>query len=436
MMTRREVLRDMITAGSIFFLPPHNRIYANSGSYISGDKQKGASERQQYRVVIGQEGSNADFCGNTEKVIQAGIDSVARYGGGIVQILQGIYRFSNAVYLTSHIKLIGSGSSTIFVKEPSIETEFTEDADWYEQCITVKHPEQFKVGDGLCIRTKNPHHGGMDVIKRTIIAIEDDKLILDKALRDNVWLGQETTIATLFPLISGEFVEDIVIENLVLDGNKENNLFLDGNYAGCIWLQDCNEVTIRNVEARNYNGDGISWQIVHDVVVDNCFSHDNTGLGLHPGSGSQRPKVTNNRIENNDIGIFFCWGVQNGIAENNRLENNRIGISIGHRDNDNQIQKNKIVNSVDYGILFREESERFTATGNKIRENVIENLKSDKGVGISIEGLTKGNEIQDNMIRERNSQGDKIGIKIGKLAKENILKNNKIVGFKRDVVIE
>ncbi|GIS58084.1 MAG: hypothetical protein CM1200mP2_03090 [Planctomycetaceae bacterium] len=45
------------------------------------------------------------------------------------------------------------------------------------------------------------------------------------------------------------------------------------------------------VEARNNNGDGISWQICHDVVVENCHSHDNADLGLHPGSGSQRPLI-------------------------------------------------------------------------------------------------------------------------------------------------
>ena len=49
--------------------------------------------------------------------------------------------------------------------------------------------------------------------------------------------------------------------------------------------------------ARNYNGDGISWQICHDVLVEDCHSHDNAELGLHPGSGSQRPVIRNNKLE-------------------------------------------------------------------------------------------------------------------------------------------
>lgn len=436
MITRREILKKGIISGAFLSLLAKKVANADDTSCISGDSQSRLISEKKLCVTVGQNDNNADFRGDTQKAIQGAIDYVSRYGGGTVYILPGIYKFSNAVYLSSHVQLIGSGTSTIFLKEPSVETQLAKDADWYEQCIEVTQPELFKKGDGLCIRTKNPHHGGTDVIKRTIIAIEGNKLVLDKALRENVWLGQETTIATLFPLISGEFVEDIVIKNLVLDGNRENNLFLDGNYAGCIWLQDCKNVTISNVEARNYNGDGISWQIVHDVVVENCYSHHNAGLGLHPGSGSQRPKIVNNTIENNDIGIFFCWGVKNGIAEGNQIKNNRVGISIGHKDNYNWVRKNTITDSGECGILFREEGERFTATGNKVEENIIKNVTSPTGIGISIQGPTTGNEICKNEILECKERGEKIGIRIDKRAHENIIKNNKIKGFAKDIVID
>ncbi len=102
----------------------------------------------------------------------------------------------------------------------------------------------------------------------------------------------------------------IVTENITLDGNRAKNANLDGNYAGCIFLQDCSRGTIHQVQARDYNGDGISWQICHDMLVENCRSMGHAGLGLHPGSGSQRPVMKNNHLENNDIGIFFCWGVK------------------------------------------------------------------------------------------------------------------------------
>jgi len=134
-------------------------------------------------------------------------------------------------------------------------------------------------------------------------------------LRENMWRVNETTVSTLFPILSGENISDVVIENLLLDGNRERNANLDGNYAGCIFLQDCERVSIRGVTAKNYNGDGISWQICHDVLVENCVSENHTGLGLHPGSGSQRPVMRNNRLIGNSIGLFFCWGVRHGLAD-------------------------------------------------------------------------------------------------------------------------
>src|SRR6202023_3026 len=115
-----------------------------------------------------------------------------------------------------------------------------------------------------------PHNNSTTVIKRTLVARSGNRFKLDKALRENLWLAGEATATTLFPILSGESVSNVHIENLVLDGNRANNENLDGNYAGCIFMQDCHNITVRNVEARNYNGDGISWQICHDVFVEHC----------------------------------------------------------------------------------------------------------------------------------------------------------------------
>ena len=48
---------------------------------------------------------------------------------------------------------------------------------------------------------------------------------------------------------------------------------------------------VQNCVVRNYNGDGISFQASNDVLVENCVSENNAGLGIHPGSGSQRAVV-------------------------------------------------------------------------------------------------------------------------------------------------
>ena len=127
------------------------------------------------------------------------------------------------------------------------------------------------------------------------------------------------------------------------------------------------------MSTRYNNGDGISWQICHDVTVEDCHSHDHAGLGLHPGSGSQRPVMRRNKLERCQIGLFFCWGVKYGLAEENTiLDIKGQGISIGHRDTDNIVRKNVVRNSGQTGILFRpERGAGFCGHRNLIEQNVI-----------------------------------------------------------------
>ena len=152
------------------------------------------------------------------------------------------------------------------------------------------------------LRATNPHDGGPLVFKRLLVARSGDRFKLDRALRENVWSSGKPLVQALFPLLWGEEIEGFAIENLHLDGDRARNPELDGNHAGCIFLQDCRDVAIRGVEARNNHGDGISFQICHDVAVEGCTSRDHSGLGLHPGSGSQRPLMRGNTLTGNEIG--------------------------------------------------------------------------------------------------------------------------------------
>lgn len=58
------------------------------------------------------------------------------------------------------------------------------------------------------------------------------------------------------------------------------------------------------------------------------------------------------------------------------------------------------------------------------------------GTGISIQGFTKVNEICKNKILENGETNEKIGIRIVKTAQDNIIKDNKIKGFVKDIVID
>jgi hypothetical protein len=399
----------------------------------SGDTAIEPNWSQRLTITVGP--AKADLVGDTDKVIQAGVDYVARLGGGTVKILPGVYKMRNSVYLQSKVRLLGGGADTVLIKEPSVKSKLSTDSDWYDQEITLNNATGFQIGDGVCLRAKNAHDSSEVVIKRTLIARTGNRFKLDRPLRENLWKMGNATAATLFPIVCGENISDCVIEKLTLDGNRARNDNLDGNYAGCIFMQDCSRITIRGVTARNYNGDGISWQICHDVRVEDCVSENNAQLGLHPGSGSQRPIIRNNKLRGNDIGIFFCWGVKYGLAEKNTIEGNRVGISIGHRDTDNLITGNEIRGSKDVGVLFRpERGKDFAGHRNRLVKNRLIDNGGAKSAAIDIQGATEAIVLIDNEIIETRPAAERIGVRLGALTRDIQMKGNRIEGFAKNVV--
>tara|TARA_R110002095_G_scaffold95397_6_gene83328 strand:+ start:619 stop:1965 length:1347 start_codon:yes stop_codon:yes gene_type:complete len=416
-----------------------NRLAAGKPPVVSQPRATDGDQRFEpdwdERLSISVGPKSGDIVGSSDKALQAAIDYIARKGGGTVQILPGTFTLRNALHLPSGIRLQGSGPETIITKGASETVALSEDSDWYDQEITLEKSAGFQVGDGVVLVTKNLSNGSEEVIKRSLVARSGNRFKLDDGLRKNLWLSGKPTVSSLFPLLTSEYTKNVVIENLTLDGNRKNNTNLDGNHGGCIFLQDCNRYTIRNVIARNYNGDGISFQICHDVKIENCHSHDNAGLGIHPGSGSQRPLILNTRLENNHIGLYWCWGVKHGLAEKNQLNGNDFGISIGHNDTDNIMRQNQINNSGKVGILFRDDTrgKNFWANRNTVVDNEIINSGGDDGVAIDITGKTADLTITGNKIIEQRKPMQRTGIRIGVDVGTIQLAENQIQGFMKSI---
>jgi hypothetical protein len=400
---------------------------------ISGDRAEPRWD-EMVTITVGQ--ASADMVGSDDRVLQAAVDYVTRLGGGTVRVLPGTYRLRNSIFLRSHLRLIGSGPASILFKEPSHTSKLAQGSDWYDQEITLTDPAGFRVGDGVCLKTRNPHNNSTTVLKRTLVARSGARFKLDRALRENFWLQGEATATSVFPILCGEEIADVTIEDIALDGNRQHNDNLDGNYSGCIFLQDCKDITIRRVEARNNNGDGISWQICHDVRVEDCDSHDHAGLGLHPGSGSQRPVIRGNKLRNNDIGLFFCWGVRGGLAEKNLIEDNKsFGISIGHKDTDNLVRDNDVRRSGKAGILFRpERGPGFAPDRNRFERNRIIDSGPDAAAAIDIQGVPDGVVLEANEIRETRGPATRVGIRIAASAGTIHLRDNTIDGVATPVL--
>jgi hypothetical protein len=439
-LTRRRFVGAI--AGSVAFGPglsvraTDDRPPVTRPRATDGDDRAEPAWGERLTVTVGTGGKECDFAGRDDKVIQAALDYVTRYGGGTVRLLPGVFILRNAVVLPSKVRLIGAGAETILTKVPSKTVAISDDSDWYDREITLEDARGFQVGDGVVLRGTNPDDGGPVVIKRTLVARSGNRFRLDSGLRENLWISGKPTCASLFPLLTAERTADVIIENLTLDGDKANNTRLDGNYAGCVFLQDCNRFTIRGVTARNFNGDGISFQIAHDVVVENCRSHDNADLGLHAGSGSQRPIMRDNQLERNGIGLYFCWGVKFGLASRNLIVGNRnYGISIGHHDTDNVILENTVRESGKIGVIFRDESrgKDFWPNRNRLESNRVENSGCDDGVAIAVLGKTRELKIRGNRLRESRGSLRRCGLRLAKEVGAIELADNKFEGFAKDV---
>jgi hypothetical protein len=238
--------------------------------------------------------------------------------------------------------------------------------------------------------------------------------------------------AMVFPVISGYDVRGAQVEGLTIEGNREHNAHLNGCRGAGIFLYRGFGTHIKNCIVRNYHGDGISFQQSNDVMVTDCLCEDNSHLGFHPGSGSQRPTVRRCVARGNGTdGLFLCWRVRHGVFEDNLLEQNgRYGISIGHKDSDNLLKSNEIRGNASHGVYFRNESLGMAAHRNRLVENLIEdNGRAAGTAAIRIRGETNGLVFDGNMIRdtrEADSRTQTIGVSIEEQVGPVTLSGNRI----------
>jgi len=382
--------------------------------------------RQDLVLTIGQ--TEGDLKGNDDKIIQAGIEYLNRVGGGTLRILPGVYNLRNAIYLRPNITLQGSGERTVLRKADSVVTALARDSDWFEYGVQVHDAEGFVPGGGIMLRSKTGTADWQyDVLRATVTAIHGDILFLDRLTRENFWIEKDATAATIFPILTAENVDNVVVEDIVLDGNRVNNEHVDGNFAGAIFVQHCDRWSFKNVISRDYNGDGFSFQVCDDIEFRNCKAINNSDIGFHPGSGSQRPIFRSCVAKEDSLGIFFCWSVSDGLLENCTLsENKRYGISIGHRDTDNLIKDCTIEHNGEVGILFRNETNEFRCGNrNQIENCIIRDNGTEKiGIGIDIQGKTQDINIRNTRLENTSSKNQKIGIRIGQEAGLVILQDN------------
>ena len=417
-----------VSAGSISYGQEARKDFSPKQDEKQMPKAMHSAMKELPTITVGRD--NADITGSDNRALQAAVDYIAGLGGGTIEIGEGEYMMYDSLHLRANVTVRGRKGGTVLRKADGAVSALALDGDFGEQQITLEDPIGFEVGYGVAIW--DDRAGGFHTTVARITGRNENTFSIDKPLMADCMISNKAKAATVFPVVSSYHIEGARVEDLIIDGNKDSNVHLNGCRGAGIFLYRAFGTVIQDCVVRNYNGDGISFQQSNDVTVDGCVCENNTYLGLHPGSGSQRPRVRNCIARGNGTdGLFLCWRVRHGLFEENVLEGNgRFGISIGHKDSDNLFRRNIIRLNQQDGVFFRNETLGMAAHRNRLEENIIENNGAGgEAAGIRIRGQINNLVFKNNIIRdtrEEGSQGQTVGIRIEKQVGEVILDGNEI----------
>jgi parallel beta-helix repeat protein len=386
-----------------------------------------------------------DIRGGDNLAIQAAVDYVANLGGGTVHVGPGRYSLRNAITLRNHVRLVGTPGKTVFTPVEGCTSALDADGDANQRAITLADPSGFKIGDRVVIADDH-YASGFDLTSAVLTAkIGKATFRLSEPLRNDYMVHRHARVELSFPAVGGWNIHDATVEDIIVEGTRGRTTCkqVDGCRHGGIFLFECADVAIRRCTVRDYNGDGISFQVSRNITVEECAAENNAGLGLHPGSGSSKPVVRGCRaVGNAGDGLYVCWRVQKGRFEDNELRGNKgVGISIGHKDSDNLFRGNRVTANQGVGLLFRNETEAMGAHRNVFEKNVfLDNgmsAKDDAAASIVILGHHHDLVFRDNTIGvSKESVKKQMGIQAGKDVLRLQAKQNEFRGVTEEVRIE
>ena len=342
-------------------------------------------------------GPDADISGFTNQSIQFAIDALELTGGTVI-LNPGLFNISAPVRLKSNVHLVGSGPETVLKRDRGVQTRYVVDADYGELKLTVEDTDGFEIGMKVQV-TDNDNRGCWNVSTAYITDIADDIIYIDKGLIRDYRSDRDGLISNASSVIEVIEAKNCSISSLVADGNREENFFADGcNSAGILILRST-YITVDGVHVKDFNGEGISWQITEHITVKNSEISGSGNTGLHPGTGSPFTIIENNDIHHNDRdGLFICWRVYESRVSGNKMHHNgRFGLCTGHKDTDVWFEGNHIYENSSDGVNLRGERESNAPHRNTFIRNTIENNGTDGGAyGFSINSPAKELKLVEN----------------------------------------
>ncbi|MBI2437445.1 MAG: right-handed parallel beta-helix repeat-containing protein [Lentisphaerae bacterium] len=356
------------------------------------------------RLRIGE----GKYVGSTHTVLQAAMDALATADGGVLEIPTGTYWMNDSLRLRDRVTVIGERGA-ILKKVPSRTSKVAHCLGYGHYELAVKEPAKFTSGMGVHL-TDNRAGGFYDTVA-TIVGRKGNFFFIDRMLNHDYSPRQQGRVTSVFPLISICGVREANVRGLTLDGNPDETQMLNGCRGGGVFLLQSHNVQLESLEITNYRGDGISFQQCTNIAIRDCHVHHNKGGGIHPGSGSVRYLLSNNRIEHNGgCGIFYCLRTTHSYCEGNLIEaNGSAGISVGERDTDHILRANTIRNNHGAGIEIRkaqvQSGDRLCIEKNQLQNNCKRKGKSEITVLDGIHNLA----ITTNTIRPAKGKALSVG---------------------------
>jgi hypothetical protein len=357
--------------------------------------------------------------------------------GGTVKLDPGTYTLIAPVRMRSNVNLTGSGEGTILIKTNGVQTRYTVDADYGELKLTVENPDGFQPGMKIQV-TDDDNNSCWNVSTAYITDIQDHVIYIDDYLIRDYHFTRNGLVSNTSSVIEVIEAENVRISDLSVNGNKDNNYKMDGCNGAGIYIFKSRKVTVDNVVVKDFNGEGISWQITEEVSIKNSDIFGSGNTGLHPGTGSPLTVIENNDVHHNKVdGLFICWRVHHSLVRNNKFHHNgRFGICTGHKDTDVVFESNHIYNNGSDGVNLRGEKEDNAPHRNTFVNNIIEdNGLNGKAYGFSINSPAHDLVLKNNAIKDSGKGTQTVGIFIYENGIMPQLINNEISGHSGGKII-
>lgn len=329
------------------------------------------------------------------------MDRAAARGGGRVAVSAGTFDMRNALHLRSGVTVSGQGAATVFRKAPMRQARITTVIGYGHDDLIVDLPDCFRVGDGVLVSSTRT--GGFLDTVGTLVRRKGNTWFLDRPMHHDYAEQDGATVKTLHALVDAIDIEEAAIADVTLDGNAAANAPLNGCRGGAFYAYRSRRIAARQVTARDFNGDGFSFQTSDDIELDGCTAEDCRVIGFHPGSGSNRFHIHHGAARRCETGLFYCLRVRGGILEDSVFESNRgHGVLIWARDERHLNRRLVIRDNGGCGICFMANPPGQESNDHTFEACVLErNCAHDGPAEIILQGGARGTRLAGNRIVRR-----------------------------------